>query len=153
VVGVGLQESPLSLTVIGGSTMLAVEFGKKYHSCVEAVAWRESLGPSATQADAYLACERGDWLVWQLTRDPATAEQICGPLGRAIDLIIARAVSRQGRKNPWLLTSPPAWAVASATMVAGAEALWEAERMKACANEREIQAEDIRREIPEWPGE
>jgi hypothetical protein len=33
--------------------MLAVEFGRIHKSCYEAMIWRESLGPSATQADAW----------------------------------------------------------------------------------------------------
>ena len=43
--------------------MLAIDFGKKYGSCTDAMEWRRSLPEGATQAKAYLACKRRDWLL------------------------------------------------------------------------------------------
>lgn len=74
--------------------MLAIEFGRKYGACEEAMEWYESLGPDATQADAYLACDRGGWLIWQLTQDPAIAKRIREPLNRMMERMVARAIRR-----------------------------------------------------------
>jgi len=46
--------------------MLATDFGLRHKSCREAMEWRESLAPDATQADAWTQCHRGDWMIWQL---------------------------------------------------------------------------------------
>jgi len=48
--------------------MLAIDFGREHDSCREAMEWRRSLGPDATQADAWRQCYRGDWMIWQLER-------------------------------------------------------------------------------------
>lgn len=87
--------------------MLATEFGKKYRPCKNALLWRESLGPKSTQADAYLVCDHGDWLIWQLTRDPAISKQIHEPLNRAIKHIVTRALHRAQKvlrdtHTPWI---------------------------------------------------
>jgi hypothetical protein len=72
----------------------ALEFGSRHHSCSDAMIWRRSLGPSATQADAWLACERGDWLIWQLSHglDAAQYDAIVPVLRRAVDRIVERAI-------------------------------------------------------------
>ena len=41
----------------------AYEWGVRHRSCSEALEWRKSLGPEATQADAWRQCHRGDWLL------------------------------------------------------------------------------------------
>ena len=160
------------------SKTLAVEFGKLHNSCTDAMEWRESLGPTATQADAYLACDRGDWLIWQL--DKLTPEQyakIKPALNRAIEKIVARAI-RRGVKSlrgvraewatdyrrwarRWLSGEDRTWAAAREAAAAAGEAAWEAAwavaraaaRAAAWAAELKLQARDIRREIPAWTGE
>ena len=153
------------------SKTLAVEFGKLHNSCTDAMEWRESLGPTATQADAYLACDRGDWLIWQL--DKLTPEQyakIKPALNRAIEKIVARAI-RRGVKSlrgvraewatdyrrwarRWLSGEDRTWAAAGAAAGAAArEAARGAAREAAWAAELKLQARDIRREIPAWTGE
>ena len=123
----------------------AVDYGKKHNSCTDAMEWRESLGPTATQADAYLACDRGDWLIWQL--DKLTPEQyakIKPALNRAIEKIVARAI-RRGVKSlrgvraewatdyrrwarRWLSGEDRTWAAAREAAAAAGEAAWEAAR-------------------------
>jgi len=190
--------------------MLAIEFGKKHLSCKEAIAWRESLGPEATQADAYLACERGDWLVWQLGRGPFAKEQADEPLQRAAEHMATRAIRRgqeglRDIREPWA-TDWQKWALrwlsgedrsTEAAKEAATAAMKEADRseraaakvaarvaarivwvtvwatvpqlaptawaedatvdvrdgVEARANEQNLQAQDIRREIPKWLGE
>ena len=46
--------------------MNAYEWGLTRESCPEALEWRKSLGPDATQADVWRLCQRGDWMIWQL---------------------------------------------------------------------------------------
>lgn len=71
----------------------AVDYGIRHGSCDEAMTWRRSLPPDATQADAYAACERGDWLVWQLTRIPEPRYEVIRlALSRALDVIVQRAL-------------------------------------------------------------
>ncbi|RLC85430.1 MAG: hypothetical protein DRJ03_11640 [Chloroflexi bacterium] len=48
------------------TVVTAIEFGQLHDSCPEALKMRIALGPGATQADWWLVCPRGDWLVWQL---------------------------------------------------------------------------------------
>ena len=181
----------------------AVEFGKLHNSCTDAMEWRKSLGPTATQADAYLACDRGDWLLWQLNR--LTPEQYLAvkpALDRAIGKIVARSIRRgvrslrgireawatgyrrwarrwfSGEDRTWEAAGAAAWAAGEAAREAGAAeaaaraAAWEAwvaaeaaagaaawaagaaawEAGAAEAAELKLQARDIRKEIPAWPG-
>jgi hypothetical protein len=74
----------------------AIEFGEKHGSCSEAMTWRRSLPKGATQADAWLACERGEWLFWQLLHG-LTAEEydaLRPAIKRASERIAQRAVLR-----------------------------------------------------------
>ena len=160
------------------SKTLAVEFGKLHNSCTDAMEWRESLGPTATQADAYLACDRGDWLIWQL--DKLTPEQyakIKPALNRAIGKIVARSIRRgvrslRGIREAWATgyrrwarrwfsgedrtweAAREAWVAAEAAAGAAAwaagAAAWEAGAAEAA--ELKLQARDIRKEIPAWTG-
>lgn len=87
--------------------MLATEFGEKYNSCE--MDWRRSLGPEATQADAYAACERGDYLIWQFRHglNPKQLKQITPQLVGLARLWarreVRRAVARlKGRTEDWI---------------------------------------------------
>ena len=156
----------------------AVDYGKKHNSCTDAMEWRKSLGPTATQADAYLACDRGDWLIWQLNR--LTPEQYLAvkpALDRAIGKIVARSIRRgvrslRGIREAWATgyrrwarrwfsgedrtweAAREAWVAAEAAAGAAAwaagAAAWEAGAAEAA--ELKLQARDIRKEIPAWTG-
>lgn len=205
--------------------MLAIDFGKLHESCPEAMVWRRSLPPTATQSDAYLACQRGDWLLWQLaTLPPEQYETLRPAIKLVLEKIVDRAIRRglasiEGVEEPWA-TSWRSWAAgwlsgengsaegaeaakeaarAAAEAAAEGEAEGEAARAAVVAawaawvaamaaratawlaaearsaglvaaraaraawvagsaagvdsEELRLQAEDIRREIPEWPGE
>jgi len=137
--------------------MLATDFGRKHNSCREAMEWRESLAPDATQADAWRQCRRGDWMIWQL-------ERIGHPVPRdAIVRIVKRAIRRgqrslRGVRAPWATawrrwarrwlsgedrTRAAAWAATDAA---------DAARAAAMAWELRLQARDLRLALPEWPG-
>ena len=89
---------------------IALNWGRHHDSCPEALVWRESLGPQATQADAWRECQRGDWLLWQFRRLPAlTREETRPAMRRAIDRIVARAI-RQGQRALRGVRAP--WATA-----------------------------------------
>jgi len=182
----------------------AIEFGERHGSCPDALKWRYSLGPGATQADAWRLCQRGDWLLWQLWKGLSREQyNILRPvIDQAIKRIVARAIrhgirSLRGVRASWA-TEWRRWArrwlsgedrsesaaasaeaaaeaaamwAASAAAEAAAEAasaaaraevmgalaaMWAAEAaMWAAARNHELllQARDIHREIPEWPGE
>ena len=86
---------------------IALNWGRHYGSCPEALIWRGSLGPQATQADAWRECQRGDWLLWQLRRLPWDVREETRPaMRRAIDRIVTRAIRRgqralRGVRAPW----------------------------------------------------
>ncbi len=77
----------------------AYEWGqsrKPRPSCKKALDWRRSLG-NATQREAWLACDRGDWLIWQLWYGITEEEELADVLPRlrpAIDTIVDRAVRK-----------------------------------------------------------
>lgn len=144
----------------------------RHNSCSDALAWRRSLGPDATQADAWRLCKRGDWLLWQFERLPVKMQRAhkAAP-HRAVEVIVARAVRRgvrslRGNREPWAAiyrgwarrwlsgedrTEAAAWQAARAARAAEvAEATWTAAEKAA---ELTRQARDIRREIPDWPEE
>lgn len=85
----------------------AVDFGRQSGSCSPAMEWRRSLGPNATQADAWQECQRGDWLFWQFSRLPhGMKAQLYPSIHQALDCIVARAIRRgqkslRGVKAPW----------------------------------------------------
>jgi len=138
----------------------AWEWGQRHHSCSEALELRKALGPNKTQADWWRACERGDWLIWQLWRMPESARgQVCPALDRALEKIVLRAVTNHALHcgvptvevwaTKWISgedrTAASAASAASAARAARAESAASAEELK-------LQAADIRVEIPEWPG-
>lgn len=134
----------------------AIEFGRRHHSCPDAMKWRKSLGRDATQAYAFLVCERGDWLIWQLRKLSGDRRADVRPaLHRAIERIVARAIrqgvkSIRGIREQWA-TDYRRWARRWLSGVdRSAEAAAEAAR--AVKSERLLQAKDIRREIRAWPG-
>ena len=193
--------------------MNAYEWGLARGSCPEALKWRKSLAPGATQADAWRLCPRGDWMGWQLRYGLSKAElrAVMPALLRAANKIVARAGWRAmeslvGSDAPWAAAwrawaerwlsgadrsaaaastaaaeaeTAEAWAAAAAAWAAAtwaeawaaaetaeawaAAAAWaeavapwaEAAWAEAVALEEEQvrQAEDLRSEIPEWPGE
>ena len=118
----------------------AIEFGERYFSCPPAMEARISLGPGATQADWWRACDRGDWLIWQLERVGMDRDNPA--LARALDRIRARAIRRaqrvlRGVRAPWATAwrrwarrwlsgedrrREAAWAAAEATWAAGVAA-------------------------------
>lgn len=187
--------------------MKAIEFGEEYGSCEGAMIWRRSLGPEATQADAWLACDRGDWLRWQLEQE-ISSSQYTRAFERAMEQMIDRAIRRAQQRLQnvqveweaawrrwacrWLsgedrseeaaygvarvveaakkakgpskyaekITAIKAIKAAKAAEYAAMGALWMGEVMievKEGADNRiaelRFQAQDIRREIPVWPGE
>lgn len=87
--------------------MTAYEWGLSHGSCLDALDWRESLGPEATQADAWGRCERGDWLLWQWSRLPPEQIEATRPVvQRVLDGIVTRAIRRgqralRGVREPW----------------------------------------------------
>ena len=147
--------------------MLATDFGRKHNSCREAMEWRESLAPDATQADAWRQCRRGDWMIWQL-------ERIGHPVPQdATERIVARAIRRgqrslRGVRAPWA-TEWRRWArrwlsgedrsraaAGDAALEAAAESGAAAESAMAAARtaaktELRLQARDLRLVLPEWP--
>ena len=77
--------------------MSAYTWGVVTGSCPDALDWRQSLGPDATQADAYAVCAIGHWLLWQLNhlfrkeaRDRATA--LLTPI---VEDVVVRAICRE----------------------------------------------------------
>lgn len=85
----------------------AIQFGERYRSCTEAMEARRALGPGATQADWWRACDRGDWLIWQLERVGRATDNPA--LTRAIERIAARAIRRGmrslvGVREEWATT-------------------------------------------------
>jgi len=180
----------------------AIEFGEKHKSCTGAMGLRVALGPSATQADWWKVCPRGDWLIWQLER-VGLLKTMNPPLHSAMERTITRAIRRgqkalRGNCEPWttgwrrwarlwlsgedrsraaaaaaasafhaatLAALLPAFRAASAAAAAFAyadaayadaadyaSASASAYADAAYAAEQKLQARDIRREIPEWPG-
>ena len=147
--------------------MLATDFGLRHKSCREAMEWRESLAPDATQADAWTQCHRGDWMIWQL-------ERIGHPVPQdATERIVARAIRRgqrslRGVRAPWA-TEWRRWArrwlsgedrsraaAGDAALEAAAESGAAAESAMAAARtaaktELRLQARDLRLVLPEWP--
>jgi len=115
----------------------AFQWGIDHFSCSSALVWRESLGADATQADAWLLCERGDWLMWQIVNGLTRGEQqaILPALFRATDVSVDRVVRAYCSGHSSILVS--VWArrwlsgenrsvVAAATALskANGEALW-----------------------------
>ena len=124
--------------------MLATDFGLRHKSCREAMEWRESLAPDATQADAWTQCHRGDWMIWQL-------ERIGHPVPQdATERIVARAIRRgqrslRGVRAPWATE----WRRWARRWLSGEDR----SRAAAWAAERRLQARDLRLALPEWPGD
>lgn len=88
--------------------MNAHEWGLAHGSCPEALKWRASLGPEATQADAWRACRDGGWMIRQLEHGlgPVELEAVCPALRRAPDRIVTWAIRRgieslRGVRAPW----------------------------------------------------
>lgn len=68
----------------------AYEQGIEWRSCPEALELRKNY---ASQAEWYKACNRGDWLLWQLKKlDPETLKQVLPKIKLAIGQIVDRAV-------------------------------------------------------------
>jgi len=156
--------------------MLAVEFGKKYESCIAALEWRRSLPEGATQADAYLLCERADWLVWQLTREPDVWLRVHDAVIPLVTAMADRAVERHCLRcgvpaveqwaARWLDGTDRSQAAAWAEAAAAAWAAWAEAAAEAAARAEEAWAraadnlpewhaewcEKIRAAVPEWPG-
>ena len=144
----------------------AYEWGLRHRSCRNGLEARKALGPNATQADWWKICDRGDWLIWQLERlPPDQFESIRPKLMRAIEVIVtsaivehaldcgirevelwaARWLSGEDRSAESAFAAAEAWAdAADAARADAADA--------ARAAELRMQADDIRTEIPEWPG-
>jgi len=142
----------------------AIDFGTVHSSCPEAMRWRVSLGPDATQADAWRRCERGDWLIWQLRRLPrARLKSVLPALRRATEKIATRAGLAHALYSgvPGVGSWPRLWLCEEdrsewEVRAAFADAEWAAvDALKAAwtaqAAELRSQAADIRAEIPEWP--
>jgi hypothetical protein len=72
--------------------LTAIEFGERFKSCEPAMQWRRSLPPGTMQAEAYQLCDRGDWLLWQLTRPGVV--QLQPEIDRIVERIVARAIRR-----------------------------------------------------------
>ena len=131
--------------------MNAYEFGKKHGSCEEALKMRKDLGPEATQSDWWLVCDRGDWLIWQL--DQVGLSEDNPALDRAIEKTVTRAIRRgqrelRGNVKPWA----KAWRKWARGWLSGEDrsravawAAWDIAGLR-------LQARDIRKEIPTWPG-
>lgn len=140
-------------------TESAYEWGVRHGSCQEALDARQALGPQATQADWWRVCPRGDWLIWQLQRLPAeTQRAVHRQMMHATEVIVTSAIVAHALDcgvpvveewaAKWLSGEDrSAWEAAAAAAAWAAEAAWEAEA------ELQRQADDIRAEIPDWPGE
>ena len=189
----------------------AEQWGRQNNSCREAMDQRRALGPDKSQSDWWLACNRGDWLIWQLQRLPREELKAVLPaLLRALDKITYRAVENTaaaqallavtGDEIPEVLEWAKGWlsgqdrsesaaesaesaarsAARSAAASAARSAAWSARsaawsaaesvesaawsvawsaaesarsaRSAAWSAELQQQADDIRAEIPTWPG-
>jgi len=177
----------------------AYDWGVRHMSCPEALDWRMSLGENATQADAWQACERGDWLIWQWEH----CESYEAEMQKAVENIVSRSIRRAQKSlrgvtavwvtvwrkwaREWLsgtdrtktAAADAAYDAADAAYDAAYAAAYAAAAYADAANadaanaadcaayatnvaadtwqsrkaELKLQARDIRREIPEWPGE
>jgi len=110
--------------------MLAIEFGEKHGSCPEAMEWRRSLGPTATQADAWKACPFGCWMLWQVWRGISFDKYL--ETLPALDKAVKRTAGTSWRHDN----------VTDTRSLNRAAEAWQ-----------KHQADEIRAEIPEWPGE
>lgn len=155
--------------------MTAYEQGIKWGSCHDALEKRKEY---VSQAEWYKACDRGDWLLWQLKRVTAP-ELIADKYDLITGKIVTRAINRvlsvynapefKAWATRWLsgedrsaasaaamVTSAAASAAASAELAewaawAAASAAW-ATSATASAAELKQQAQEIHDLIPEWPG-
>lgn len=88
--------------------MSAYEQGVKWGSCREALEERRKLGPNATQADWWLVCPRGDWLIWQLQWLSTTE---CNSVRLVIQQTTERTTARAVRRGQRALQNVTAsWA-------------------------------------------
>lgn len=134
----------------------AYKWGLRHKACPEALAEREALGPEVTQADWWLACRRGDWMLWELRQLPAIQRELLLPaLDRAMKVIVRRAIWEHCRR--YEIPTVEEW---TAEWLAGGgswrEAAVETARVTVSAAqwaESRRQADDIRAEIPVWPEE
>jgi hypothetical protein len=174
-------------------TKTAYEWGLEHRSCDKALECRKAY---SSQAEWYKACNRGDWLIWQLRRLPGYRLSAVVPgLLKALDAIVQRAIYQtlyrlrytdSSETDAWVAwaecwlsgedrtaraaanaanaAANAAYAAANAANAANAAyaaanadyAAYAANAAYAAADaaaEDRAQAEDIRREIPEWPGE
>ena len=58
-----IAEFQKPVPLLRSGSISAVDFGKKHGACSDAMKWRMSLDPTATQADAWVLCENGDWMI------------------------------------------------------------------------------------------
>lgn len=143
----------------------ALQWALAHNACDDgpddAIPWLRK-HPDWTMADAWRECHRGDWMIWALGRCKLTSD-LDAALRRAIERIVARAVETHALHCG--IDTVEAWARAwlsgedrsEAAARAAAGAAWAAARAAwvaawAAAAERALQADDIRAEIPEWPG-
>ena len=71
--------------------MNAYEQGLEWGSCKEALEMRKNY---ANQPDWWKACDRGDWLLWQLAHlSEEMYEKLQSQIQIAVDIIVARAVT------------------------------------------------------------
>lgn len=155
-------------------TESAYEWGLRHGSCRDALEARKALGPDKTQADWWCVCPRGDWLLWQLGKLPRARQRKLRPrISRAIEVIATTAIvehaldcgiaALEDWAAKWLSgedrsaeVALVAWAAQAAQAAWAARTAWGAYAawVAWAALEAELlaQANDIRAEIPAWPG-
>ena len=126
----------------------AIEFGEKHGSCSEAMTWRRSLPTGTTQADAWLACERGEWLFWQLSHGLSAEEYeaLRPAIKRASAKIAQRAVLRAHLACVDAGIEIPEWEVWAFEYVTGvASAAWSAARSASASAARSARSATLPR--------
>jgi len=142
----------------------AYQWGVDHELCTDELEWRKSLGPDATQADAYLACESGDWMIDDFVQGLTVEEKSNNQ--HHLDLIADLMELAMTAVLPlaWVSSlSPSALEAEMKTCHPMIPALWsqpllsfsagaEVEVEKRWKSELYRLANDIRNFIPEWPG-
>ena len=103
-----------STTMTDTTTITAiVAFGKRRGACSEALTW---LSTQPDAAAAWEACERPDWLIWWLKRQPATDRKTLVRIACACARTALRFVP-EGEERPRVaIETTERWLVGDATI-------------------------------------
>ena len=90
-----------------------VAFGRARGACSEALAWLRTQPDAAT---AWEACERPDWLIWWLKRQPATDRKTLVRIACACARTALRFVPKDEERPRLAIETTERWLVGSATI-------------------------------------